>query len=304
MTINPIVLRSVEDRSVNFVLPSNQETRYVRRTNDTIIVYLSSHNGCNQSCRMCHLTQTGQTDFVPTRRWEFIDQAKYPLTHYRRQVDDGIEPRATTLHYNWMARGEPLLNQELLDRWGFIRQQLVGMGLLAGIKTTSNIKFKISTILPQLQDNVWFNTRSGDKLPEIYYSLYSVNPEFRKRWFPKAGPLEYAAEKLKYHKSLGGRVVFHLPFIAGENDSDVDVDRLIEWIVKNELTDAKVNVVRYNPHSPGQGVEASEETIEKHFKNISSVLRGSNSRIVPRVGFDIAASCGCFVENSYINKTI
>ena len=42
----------------------------------------------------------------------------------------------------------------------------------------------------------------------------------------------------------------------------------------------------------------SEETIEKHFKNISSVLRGSNSRIVPRVGVDVAASCGTFIERS------
>lgn len=290
------VLRSVEDRSVNFVLPTGQECRYVRRTDDTIIAYLSSHNGCNQACRMCHLTQTKQTDFIPTNTTEFMNQADKVLTHYRTMVGSGKEPPAKTLHYNWMARGEPLLNQHLLDKWKTIREILSGFGMLADI---ARIKFKISTIIPVTKDSSWFN---GPHLPEIYYSIYSVNPEFRKRWLPNAAPLEFAAERLKYHISRGGRLVFHMPFIKGENDSEKDVDNLIQFILDNNLDHAKLNIVRYNPFSEGQGVESDEDTIERHFKRISAFMKQPNSRIVPRVGFDVAASCGCFVSPEADNK--
>ena len=99
------------DASVNFVKLADVgriEARYVRRTDDYVVVYLSSQTGCRQACRMCHLTATGQTKLRDTTREELLEQADLVLDHYRAQ-----QP-ARSVHFNFMARGEPMLNHTVL----------------------------------------------------------------------------------------------------------------------------------------------------------------------------------------------
>ena len=82
----PEVLRSKEDLSVNFVWPLEGtdaiEARFVRRTDDYFIVYLSSHTGCNQACRFCHLTATKQVSMQDVTLDDFLVQADAVLAYY------------------------------------------------------------------------------------------------------------------------------------------------------------------------------------------------------------------------------
>jgi adenine C2-methylase RlmN of 23S rRNA A2503 and tRNA A37 len=87
---------------------------------------------------------------------------------------------------------------------------------------------------------------------------------------------------------------FHHCFIEGENDSLDDVKEMLNIIAKHDL-DVEFNLVRYNPYSEVQGKESSEEVISRNMQLISSNLI---SKIIPRVGYDVKASCGMFVDKA------
>lgn len=287
------ILKSEEDRSVNFVLPNGQECRYVRRNDEKFIVYISSHNGCDKACRFCHLTQTGQTQMVPSTFDEMVDQAKIVLEHYKKVVAEGLEPPAKRVHFNWMARGEPMLNQDLRYKWEMLEITLRLLAQYAGI---NEVKYKVSTIMPVGLGGGPDLLFDGDIQPELYYSLYSLSPFFRKRWLPKAGDPTAAAYHLHRHMKAGGKVVFHWALIKDENDNDLDAIHIAKWIKENGFEHCRFNLVRYNPYSPLQGQEPNELVMTRYFNIISSAFNNKESRIIPRVGFDVAASCGMFVD--------
>src|SRR4051794_2611993 len=135
--------KSRQDASVNWDRPANVgriEARYVRRCPDYVVVYLSSQTGCNQGCRMCHLTATGQTRLRDVTHEEFIEQAETVLDHYRRNT-----PRAQSVHFNFMARGEPLANPVLLSH----ADELLGELARRAIELELRPRYLVSTIFPR-----------------------------------------------------------------------------------------------------------------------------------------------------------
>lgn len=294
-----IVLHSKEDASVNFVMPNGLESRFVHRpTTDYFIVYLSSHRGCDQACRFCHLTQTKQTDMTPATMTEYNQQIKSVTDHYMSLLGNEKVPFLKKIHFNWMARGEPLLNPAIQHSWKFLSSDCLRAAASVGIY---NAKLNISTIMPDIE-NPLINFYTSEIAPRIYYSLYSVNPQFRKRWLPKAMEplmaLKHLREYQMYREDLTAEeteVILHWAFIKGQNDSKEDVDKIIDLVDKVGLK-TRFNLVRYNPYSIAQGTESSEEIIQERFKQLSSSMKMSGSKIVGRVGRDVFASCGTFIN--------
>jgi len=291
-------LLSKEDKSANFVFPAKGgafEARYVRRDDNYFIAYLSSHAGCDKACRVCHLTQSGQTSMTPAMAADYSMQAARVWKHYTQDTTEWQTP-VQWMHYNFMARGEPLSNPEVLANWGFLEGSLYRHAEKAGIES---VKFNISTIMPADLESTRLQTIFGTEAQDvtIYYSLYLMRPDFRRRWLPRAMDPKRALNMLASWQmnNWGGEVVLHWAFIEGENDDLETIQEIIDAVQSRGLK-ARFNAVRYNPYSDAQGRESEPEVIDRNFALLSEAFGDPRGRIVPRVGFDVKASCGMFVE--------
>ncbi len=283
---------SEQDASVNWdraVDIGHLETRYVRRCPDYFVVYLSSQTGCFQGCRMCHLTATGQTRMRDSTFVEMIDQASTVLEYYRRQTQP-----ARIVHFNFMARGEPLANRALVADGDGLLGELSQLAVSLDLRP----RHLISTILPKEFDRPLDDVFVTHH-PDVYYSIYSMSPRFRRRWLPKALPAEIALDRLmQWQRSTNKIVSLHHAYIAGENDSEVDVHQICDAVEERGLR-VNVNIVRYNsPDSSRCGVEPEESIIQRNASIYRSRFPHSRVTVIPRVGFDVAASCGMFLGPS------
>jgi|ERR1019366_9239484 adenine C2-methylase RlmN of 23S rRNA A2503 and tRNA A37 len=273
------VLPSQEDSSVTFVLPSeegNIETRYVRRNDEYFIVYLSSH-----ACQ----SNNKQIYFEPVTIDMYLEQALRVFSHYDGIVD---EQRAVKrVFFNWMAMGDVLSNPHFINDGSTLLGCLKCIARERGLSS----KFNVSTILPIELKHGLVAPFKG--LPiDFYYSLYSMNETFRKRWIPNGTPVKQSLQMLsEWQKSENREVVLHWAFIKGENDSEVDVNAVCDAVEAHGLK-VRINLVRYNPPND-KSSESCAETIEKNLGIIQYRL-SDKSKIVPLVGKDIFASCGQF----------
>lgn len=291
---------SALDKSVNFIYDNDLEARYIRREKEKVLIYLSSQQGCKQACRFCHLTQTGQTKDKDAYRTEIITQADRVLDYYDNQLRNG-QGKADQFNFNFMARGEPLANVHMRNIPEYV------MDALEDRATDRDgwAKINISTIMPveSLTANIDKTYGRSKVRHHFYYSLYSLNPEFRKRWLPRAAnPGLAMAELKKWQDKSGNTLILHHAFIEGENDSLEDVEKFLNFIRPWDLK-VKFNAVRYNPYSEAQGRESSEEVIQRNFAIIEKEMTVPGSRIVPRVGPDVSASCGMFVASQVTKMT-
>ncbi len=281
--------RSRQDASVNWDWPADVgrlEARYVRRCPDYFVVYLSSQTGCAQGCRMCHLTATGQTRLRDATVGEMVEQARTVLHHYRREG-----PPARTVHFNFMARGEPLASRVLLADADRLLGELSRLAVALGLRP----RHLISTIYPRELGDRRLEDIFVTHHPDLHYSIYSMSDRFRRRWLPKALPAEAALDRLtSWQRSTQKIVTLHHAYIAGENDAEGDVHAICDALEERGLM-THVNIVRYNPYDTSRhGVEPSEEVIERNAAIYRSRLPNARVSVIARVGYDVAASCGMF----------
>lgn len=285
------VLKSRFDASVNFVFDNDVEARLVQRTPDYFIIYVSSHTGCNKACRFCHLTQSKQTTMTSVDPIQYIKQVDVVVDYYIKY----IKTEATKVHVNFMSRGDALANEYILNSATTVIDTInKHVNRRLNIHSVCNI----STILPSSYIGKLLKNTFADISTDyaIYYSMYSVSSKFRKRWLPKAMCVHDALPNLKqWQEETGKELVFHHAFIKGENDSIEEVEQFLS-VIKPYNFNSKFNLVRYNPYSELQGTESDEDVLQRNFKLIANEMRAEGTRIVPRVGMDVFASCGMFSE--------
>lgn len=282
------VLQSKQDASVNWVeeqLVGFLESRYVRKCDEYLIGYLSSQTGCNRGCRMCHLTVTGQTSFTDVSHNGFLSQALQILKHYKNE-----RKPAKYAHWNFMARGEVLANKVILESADELLSKLASISKDEGLPA----KFNISTIMPATFKGSLVQTFPYIT-PTIYYSLYSLDETWRKKWLPGAMPVREALRLLKEYQDFSKKIVkIHHALIAGENDSP-EMAYQIVYLLEELGIIAEYNQIMFNPASPEQGQESSPEARRLYMAAIRTRLPGKVQEI-HRVGRDVMASCGTFFD--------
>jgi 23S rRNA (adenine2503-C2)-methyltransferase len=211
------------------------------------------------------------------------------LAHYARE----LRP-AAVVHFNFMARGEVLANANVLARADELIDRLGELAEAQGVIPV----YKFSTIMPRNLGERELTHVFRRSQPDIYYSLYSVETDFRRRWLPRALPVAVALQRLVRWQEITHKLpVLHWAYIAGENDSIESTERLVEVVQRSGLR-ADINIVRYNPYSPRQGSEPAFSVLLRNQQLLQVAFPSSRVQIVTRVGFDVAASCGMFVGAS------
>ncbi len=285
-----VTTHSAIDASVNWVrhvTPGRIETRFVQRTPGYFALYLSSQTGCQQACRMCHLTATGQTQSRDVTLAEYLEQADVVLEFAAAKADSALRD----VHYNFMARGEPLANSVLVEGAGDLLDELWRRAHRRGFRS----RFLVSTILPKSLDRPLVDIFDRYQ-PELYYSLYTMNEEVRRRWLPRALPANEALDRLTAWQRHSYKLIkIHYAFIEGVNDDPTDVHQICDAVLDRQLH-VHINIVRYNPPSPEHSREPPERALREQVEIYRNRLPGARVQIVPRVGPDVYASCGMFVR--------
>lgn len=278
------------DASVNFFRShpdgGMEEARFVQRVPERFIVYVSSMTGCDKACRFCHLTQTGQTMSTLLPREAILGQAVTVLNSVTALS-------ARTVHFNFMARGEPMSNPAVDARlFASLSAAADELGLASRIKLSSIYPLDFRARDPAVL------TRGCPSPVDFYYSLYSLDPDWRRRWIPKADAPEKAFAWLaRFQGETGNRVILHWALIEGENDGDGHAEAAAEMARRHGLR-FDFNLVRYNPAN-GKSREAAPERIESFVRRMRANIGDlGRVKVIPRVGMDVAASCGMFLSEA------
>lgn len=300
------------DSSVNYLINNGLEARFVQRDPEQVIVYLSSHYGCDQACRMCHLTQMGLTSTQATSEEEFKLQIHTVLQDYF--LNTGKIPES--INFNYMARGELLLNQhsrlmngeDVLDLEQLADKEIFKVFIEQACEDNiplPRVNHYVSTIFPKALLNpvpsidypIALYELLGSFNYTVFWSLYSLREEFRKRWLPKAMDPHYAVEMLWDYCDypITPTPVIHHALIKGENNTEEDAYAITRFLEVSDLK-YRVNLVRYNPFSSEQSDECSDENYERVARVFREAEGCERVQIVPRVGPDVAASCGTFLN--------
>lgn len=238
---------------------------------------------------MCHLTATKQTKKSDVTLDQYLEQATAVFDYYDKNC-----PPAKIVHFNFMARGEAFNNPNFLNDGNQLFSKLGEEALKRGLFP----RFLISTIMPGCIEEISLSKTFPLINPEIYYSLYSLDNEFRKKWLPKAMPVDKAFDILREYQENTKKIIkLHWAFIEGENDSTESVVSICNKVKTSGLR-VDIAIVRYNPYDERYGKESNIDVLNSNVSILKDMLPFSKIKMITRVGPDVKASCGMFVEPS------
>lgn len=276
-------------------------------------VFISASKGCPMECSFCYLT----IDNVPFNKLSYdkiIQNIKDSIIEELKNSD--LSSRFIKLC--WMGMGEAIVNNELIRKGTVeILDWVIENGYAAGLDGVD-----VSTVLPKI-NNQWIadftqlnnslekyplnpnnknvvNREQGDLVYyknrsrfRLFYSLHSAIQPNRETIIPNAMLLERATEQLKDLQQTGVDIIIHHMFLDGINDSEQELNTLVEWM-KTNFCNNELRILRYNKH------DASTIKESDIFEKCVCYLQQHLNKIKVQVSYgkDVKSACGQFIYNS------
>ena len=233
---------------------------------------VSSQVGCSLDCNFCATARLKKMRNLNPD--EIYDQVviidKQSRLYHNHKLSNIV----------FMGMGEPLLNyKNVLEA---IEKITSDEGLKMSPKRITLSTVGIPKMIKKLADDeVKFN---------LAVSLHSAIDEIRSKMMPinEKSNLAELLESLQYwYAKTNSRITFEYVVWKGINDTQKDVDALVEYCKK---IPSKVNLIEYNAIDDGEFQQASPKAIERYVRTLEAnkiVVNVRRSR-----GKDIDAACG------------
>lgn len=91
------------------------------------------------------------------------------------------------------------------------------------------------------------------------YDIKTINEEIHRNYIGDG--LEKILDNLKIVNDLGGSINIRMPIIGGVNDSDLEIDEVLGWLIDNKISVKQINLLPY--HNTGSG---KYDRIGKEYK--------------------------------------
>lgn len=236
---------------------------------DKLTLCISTQIGCKMGCKFCFTGFQGFKRNLTVS--EIIDQFLIVTQ------EAGFRPTNIVI----MGMGEPL------DNWANVKEALIK---LTDPKycNISKRKITLSTvgIIPKLKELI-------EEFPDlpIAISLNAGRSETRRKIMPveKVYPMDEVLEILRRKEKSRKIVTIEYVVIKGVNDSDREIDELIDLIRKKRIR-CKVNLIPFNEWP---GCEFSSPDYERILDIQNKLIKNNISAFIRKSkGKDILAACG------------
>ena len=275
----------------NLVLDSKDNNKY------SLVISCSA--GCQMECSFCHLTQKGVQHKRLSPESVLNNLIETVVTEYKYLKGQGINLSTKYIKLCWMGMGEPMSEIPLVKEVtkNFL-EYVFNNNLACGLDGVD-----ISTVMPSrlsiakysdlqeisrsLSDYKHNPSQVGKSPMRLFYSLHVANDK-RDVMVPNTYDYRKALTDLNYFcNATRADLIVHCMFIEGQNDSQQDIDELINLV---KPTGRELRVLRYNP---------SDNTTKEsgNIKDIVSYLNSQYDKVKVQYssGQDILAACGQFL---------
>ncbi len=294
-------------------------------------VFISNSVGCFMKCNFCYLTLK-EMKYQKIKPEQLLNNFAEAILVRAESKDLGTIDRKLPpitdkyIKICWMGMGDAFINAEhvktltdtMIDRVmeANCAKGLDGVDLSTVIPKVKNIE-KLFNHLKDLDDrlqkyhlnphnNVIVHRNADFSNTEmsyqnrsrfrLFYSLHSAIQETRDELIPNAMPINEAVPALiEYSENNKYNVIFHHMFIDGFNDTEKEIDALINLINQYNLQNFEFRILRYNTCEVSTFIHESN-----HFKNIIKRLIKVHPHVKVQVsaGSEVQAACGQFLTNN------